>query len=73
MIDNLSQQRQAFQSTLPVWGGTLDALRTQAEKGISIHPPRVGRDPRQWEDFKDLVEFQSTLPVWGGTTNSICS
>ena len=33
-----------FQSTLPVWGGTdlLDGAGLQG--GISIHPPRVGRD-----------------------------
>ena len=38
--------RQAkFQSTLPVWGGT-EIVRVAHGVGvISIHPPRVGRDP----------------------------
>ena len=33
-----------FQSTLPVWGGTLPAAALTMEAIISIHPPRVGRD-----------------------------
>ena len=35
--------------------------------GISIHPPRVGRD--LWAQYKTEIKdlFQSTLPVWGGT------
>ena len=34
----------AFQSTLPVWGGTLQRLLRVLAGQISIHPPRVGRD-----------------------------
>ena len=33
-----------FQSTLPVWGGTLVLGVGQLARCISIHPPRVGRD-----------------------------
>ena len=33
-----------FQSTLPVWGGTTPADIEAWNRGISIHPPRVGRD-----------------------------
>ena len=34
-----------FQSTLPVWGGTDDAIVCEnAWVYVSIHPPRVGRD-----------------------------
>ena len=41
-----------FQSTLPVRGGTAPRLEVLGNEGISIHPPRVGRDgpvgrPRQ--------------------------
>ena len=36
---------QQFQSTLPVWGGTWVAHTATATGTISIHPPRVGRDP----------------------------
>ena len=34
-----------FQSTLPVWGGTLNGGISHTVFPISIHPPRVGRDP----------------------------
>ena len=34
-----------FQSTLPVWGGTGGTTRAIPFPLISIHPPRVGRDP----------------------------
>ena len=34
-----------FQSTLPVWGGTDTNRMKTDEILISIHPPRVGRDP----------------------------
>ena len=42
-----------------------------AKTGISIHPPRVGRDRalRGWSF--GIVKFQSTLPVWGGTSKSV--
>ena len=33
-----------FQSTLPVWGGTAQVSVQPRSVGISIHPPRVGRD-----------------------------
>ena len=33
-----------FQSTHPVWGGTLEITIKDTETGISIHPPRVGWD-----------------------------
>ena len=35
-----------FQSTLPVWGGTVPAPGDLRARYISIHPPRVGRDLR---------------------------
>ena len=37
-----------FQSTLPVWGGTSVTPRKRRKTNISIHPPRVGRDPIQY-------------------------
>ena len=33
-----------FQSTLPVWGATVDECATAIAVGISIHAPRVGSD-----------------------------
>ena len=33
-----------FQSTLPVWGGTIERFAFSGTARISIHPPRVGRD-----------------------------
>ena len=35
--------------------------------GISIHPPRVGRDSGMLSLMYTSLPFQSTLPVWGGT------
>ena len=47
-----------FQSTLPVWGGT-EVFNTVAEfVDVSIHPPRVGRDPGR-----------PLLPGWAGCFN----
>ena len=45
-----SRTTAAFQSTLPVWGGTESLARSAGRTTISIHPPRVGRDPgpRRW-------------------------
>ena len=34
-----------FQSTLPVWGGTGGQTPVCVSIEVSIHPPRVGRDP----------------------------
>ena len=34
-----------FQSTLPVWGGTMSPFTAKPPVSVSIHPPRVGRDP----------------------------
>ena len=56
-----------FQSTLPVWGGTAWAASYISAVRISIHPPRVGRDPCPVRSHSSLTSFQSTLPVWGGT------
>ena len=33
-----------FQSTLPVWGGTILRQWRCHDRNISIHPPRVGMD-----------------------------
>ena len=35
---------QSFQSTHPVWGGTLAEFPRSQRRHISIHPPRVGWD-----------------------------
>ena len=39
-----SRVSQSFQSTLPVWGATVDQLTTRLFFAISIHAPRVGSD-----------------------------
>ena len=56
-----------FQSTLPVWGGTQPGSHAERRTRISIHPPRVGRDPAAAGRAVSTMSFQSTLPVWGGT------
>ena len=60
-----------FQSTLPVWGGTSPMQSLILLSGISIHPPRVGRDGQKFINPAQLPLFQSTLPVWGGTFSAI--
>ena len=57
----------AFQSTLPVWGGTMGSVLADSAYIISIHPPRVGRDKTLFPEPVPPQTFQSTLPVWGGT------
>ena len=56
-----------FQSTRPVRGGT-DLIRLKSKsKQISIHPPRAGRDHREYRSNPEAYAFQSTRPVRGGT------
>ena len=62
-----SRKRLQFQSTLPVWGGTGRVRPGDCGAWVSIHPPRVGRDPHFWPLAPRRARFQSTLPVWGGT------
>jgi len=41
----------------------LEVLYTQ----VSIHAPRVGRDPPRKKEQSGVDVFQSTRPVWGAT------
>ena len=69
-----------FQSTIPVWGGTVASFLNSTEiVGISIHPPRVGRDhkndgeqdnqdisihpPRVGRDGGDLMLFDAVAQI----------
>jgi hypothetical protein len=62
-----TDDRQAFQSTLRVWGATRSRLVLFGAH-ISIHAPRVGSDA----GVSVLgATFQSTLPAWGATS-SVC-
>ena len=56
-----------FQSTLPAWGETTARPGASAPSGISIHSPRMGRDPIAVFRQAGLKQFQSTLPAWGET------
>ena len=40
-------------------------------RNISIHAPRVGRDPKLSEHCQSAFRFQSTRPVWGATKDFI--
>ena len=40
-------QKNLFQSTLPVWGATLNIRPGGQVQLISIHAPRVGSDPHR--------------------------
>ncbi len=58
---------ETFQSTLPVWGGTLDGL-AEVLSGDDFNPPSpCGEGRRKHRRPACRIEFQSTLPVWGGT------
>ena len=41
--------------------------RRQAGDAISIHSPRMGRDPAYLDECEAWAQFQSTLPAWGET------
>ena len=62
-----------FQSTLPAWGETEEANKNVKDLIISIHSPRMGRDPEglPQAEARD-AQFQSTLPAWG-ETGRLCS
>ena len=60
-----------FQSTLPVWGATVNSLYPSMMHSISIHAPRVGSDICKPKHRTRPREFQSTLPVWGATCTGI--
>ena len=51
-----------FQSTLPVWGATRDALILGTDLSISIHAPRVGSDRSQRLFFYPLSDFNPRSP-----------
>ena len=59
-----------FQSTLPAWGETGETLLPLCDKAISIHSPRMGRDPIPADKSWSASRFQSTLPAWGETVLS---
>ena len=56
-----------FQSTLPVWGATLQQSVKITGSSISIHAPRVGSDHAGNGGIIHRNLFQSTLPVCGAT------
>ena len=50
-MEGITNAQIKFQSTHPVWGGTPKVVAKLIKYNISIHPPRVGWDPRtelQW-------------------------
>ena len=59
-----------FQSTHPVWDGTLRRLYPFQTGHISIHPSRVGWDICRRISATNHRTFQSTHPVWDGTAGS---
>ena len=70
-VQRMDSATRKFQSTLPVWGGTVVLYDCLLILKISIHPPRVGRDGADADSVRQWKLFQSTLPVWGGTAASL--
>ena len=52
----------AFQSTLPVWGATVEEVRGIVQMIISIHAPRVGSDLRGASERADGGYFNPRSP-----------
>ena len=57
-----TKPRRKFQSTLPVWGATDDAVNTYQAVVISIHAPRVGSDRREPHERNKPVYFNPRSP-----------
>ena len=51
-----------FQSTLPVWGETLSHFHQSISYLISIHSPRVGRDPADCIARASSTDFNPLSP-----------
>ena len=62
----LSLSPSRFQSTLPVWGATVDLQPYVKAVQFQSTLPVWGATVRPMTDVV-TVEFQSTLPVWGAT------
>ena len=59
-----------FNQPSPCGEGPAVDLSPYRRGGISIHPPRVGRDWSRMSFIERSSRFQSTLPVWGGTAKA---
>ena len=51
-----------FQSTLPVWGATVNTVNGYNGDAISIHAPRVGSDRPGPKDFGNHCDFNPRSP-----------
>ncbi len=51
-----------FQSTLPAWGETQSDIETYVATLISIHSPRMGRDPPGGDPAEDTRNFNPLSP-----------
>ena len=59
-----------FNPPAPCGAGHSRPLYLTVKLGISIHPPRAGRDKDSYTRQGRLAIFQSTRPVRGGTSNT---
>ena len=71
-MSNIHTSYFAFQSTLPMRGGTAQGFQLMLDMGISIHPPHAGRDAMLISMVMQTGVFQSTLPMRGGTEDVLC-
>jgi len=55
-----------FQFTRPAWGATSPCAFVNPLRAVSIHAPRVGRDPGGGQSCVCAM-FQFTRPAWGAT------
>ena len=62
-----------FQSTRPVWGATPEHNIKHAQRAISIHAPRVGRDPVWPQHFCGYGKISIHAPRVGRDATAVIS
>ncbi len=69
----LSSSYQRFQSTHPVWDGTITSNAHAQVHRISIHPSRVGWDQNHVDVFFDGLHFNPPIPCGMGPAEPLVS
>ena len=64
-------RKAAFQSTRPGWGGTIHISHFRGARWISIHPPRVGRDPSGARGPLEINYFNPPAPGGAGPDDAV--
>ena len=68
---SIPERQPRFQSTHPVWGGTLQTITDDFKARISIHPPRMGWD-KSCKDGDMLSDISIHPPRVGWDQRFFC-